>query len=165
MTLVVWAHKSNDTNWDHDSYFRLHEVETVKEFWGSVRVMNDFLGEMMFFVMVEDGVPRWEHEDNKLGGYWSVRVDGKHVQQVFENILCKVATGTLIRDVGADLDTEIVGVSTSMKGKFGILKIWMKTCDLKDPHAIAIDGPARNTLRFTQHLGKDLGGKVGAVVH
>ena len=153
--LVVWAHKSNDADWSEDSYHRLHEVTTAQDMWGCLRVMHDFMDELMFFVMVGDAVPRWEHESNVRGGYYSVRADAKNIRQVLESIVCKMVAGVLIRaDNAAD---AVAGVSTSSKGKFSIIKTWMTNCDVTDSAALAIDGGARNTVRFTPHIGKSTG--------
>ena len=69
--LLVWAHKTNDSDWSDASYTRLYEINTVEQFWGCVKVMQDFMEELMFFVMLNDAVPRWEHESNRHGGYFS----------------------------------------------------------------------------------------------
>ena len=149
-SLVVWAHKTNDTDWSDTSYARLYEIRTIEEFWGCVKVMQDFMEELMFFVMVNDAVPRWEHESNRNGGYFSVRIENKGMKQTFENIVCKMLCGTLVRNDNA----ELIGISTSSKGKFGILKAWMRTCDMTDSKMIAIDGVPKNSIRFTPHVGK-----------
>ena len=148
--LVVWAHKTNDSDWSDASYTRLYEINTVEQFWGCVKVMQDFMEELMFFVMLNDAVPRWEHESNRHGGYFSVRVENKCMKQAFESLLCKMVCGSLMRNE----DSTLVGISTSSKGKFGILKAWMRTCCVTDNKMIAIDGVPKNSVRFTPHTGK-----------
>ena len=174
LRFAVWGHKANDTDWSEGSYVRLGEVATIEDFWGAVMVMQDFLDEMMFFMMVEGAVPRWEHESNRDGGYFSVRVDTKGIKATLENMACKLVSGTLLRGAsmaptgGADAadrpSSQVVGLSTSSKGKFGIIKAWMRTCEVTNGSALAIDGAAKNTVRFTPHVGKSCGGAGGEVV-
>lgn len=155
--LVIWAHKNNDPDWSPKSYHKLHEVLTVQEMWACINTMYEFIDELMFFVMIDDAVPRWEHESNVNGGYFSARVDAKNTRAVFETMVCRMVSNTFIRDVAMHVDCKVVGLSTSNKGRFGIIKAWMNSCAVTDSNDVVIDGVPRSMIRFTPHLGKCCG--------
>lgn len=158
LPLVVWAHKVNDRDWSEQSYHKLYEITTAQEMWECINTMYEFIEQLMFFVMVDGAIPRWEHESNKNGGYFSVRVDAKNTRAVFETMMCRMVSNTFLREGMSHDDSRVVGLSTSNKGKFSIIKAWMSTCDVTDANAVAIDGVQRSMIRFTPHVGKACGG-------
>ena len=75
---VLWFHNVNDSNWEQDSYEKLCEVQSIKDFWELFNTISN-INAGMFFLMKEDIFPRWEDINNIDGGFWSFRIMKKDI--------------------------------------------------------------------------------------
>ena len=117
---IIWYHKINDNNWNIDSYKKLYKFNNIYDFW---RLYNNFeiLEGYMFFLMKNNIEPRYEHKNNKLGGYWSLKIDEKNGFNIWKNLTIDLITLNL-----ENKKNIINGLSIIKKKNFYIIKIWIK---------------------------------------
>ena len=134
---VLWNHKSNDKNWDLNSYNNIYEFNDIESFWKLVNTIDkhykNYSNDMIFLMRKnEDKIiyPMWEDKHNKNGGYWSFKIE--------KNILNKIWIDTMIYTIGEKIlnkydDNNIInGISISPKRNNCILKIWNNNYNYKD---------------------------------
>jgi hypothetical protein len=146
-TWVAWMHASASNDWSLASYKAVSVCGSVEELWAAWRAVAGFTRDAMFFFMKEGYPPRWDEPVYAKGGYLSFKVDTASINRCFEEVLCKLAGGSLL--VGsAGCDDGLVGASISVKGKIAIVKVW---CTDRNIPAAAFDIPRRlrDGARFT----------------
>ena len=84
---TIWFHKSDDNNWDFDSYIKLVEFDSIEEY--SV-IMNTFkpshIQNALLFVMRNDIKPMWEAEENKNGGCISFKIYRNYIYDSWKQL-------------------------------------------------------------------------------
>ena len=114
---VLWFHNVNTSDWSLNSYQKIYKINNIIDFW---RVYNNHykLNNGMYFLMKDNIKPIYESEENKNGGYWSLKI----YNNVYNTWL----------DLSLDLIGNILdkydivnGISISCKNKFYIIKIWL----------------------------------------
>lgn len=78
--------------------------------------------------------PIWEDPALARGGYWSFKVLNQNILRVFEHL----AIHLIIEQVSDTHPDQIVGVSTSPKKGFHIVKIWNTNSEYSDPTGLAL---------------------------
>ena len=119
---TIWAHDTQDTNWDIESYKKIYEFDTIEDFWvffNNIKHFRDF----MLFIMRGDTLPIYEDPKCKNGGYYSYVVPTPQLPNSIILLLTRMIGETL-----TDLETfdEVIGMSVSPKGNRSVIKIWNK---------------------------------------
>jgi len=119
---IIWAHDTQDSNWDIESYKKIYEFDTIEDFWiffNNIKHFRDF----MLFIMRGDILPIYEDPKCKNGGYYSYVVQTPQLSNSIILLLTRMIGETL-----TDLETfdEVIGMSVSPKGNRSVIKIWNK---------------------------------------
>lgn len=126
----VWSlyfHDPNDANWNYDSYVRLTDISSIKEYWSIHHLLKPKLHCGMFFLMREYVFPCWDDENNRNGGCLSIKVLKQDLPQVWETISMRLIGEVLLQPKHVASKWNCVnGISTSPKKHFCIIKIWLK---------------------------------------
>lgn len=132
----LYYHLPNDKNWDLDSYkLIMNDIQCAEE----VIALNAEISEIivkysMIFIMRKGIVPQWEDPKNRNGGAFSFKVINKQIYDVWKIIFTALCGETLFVD--NEINKSVNGISISPKKNFCILKIWLNTCEYKDPNQI-----------------------------
>lgn len=128
---ILWFHNMNTDDWSFDSYQKIYEIKNVCDFW-CVYNNHYSLNNGMYFLMKNDIKPLYESEENKNGGYWSIKLN---------NNVFKTWLNLCLDFVGSNLDENniINGLSISFKNKFYIIKIWINNSKYNNINDINID--------------------------
>lgn len=118
---TLWFHKIDDNNWLIDSYKKLYEIHTVKDYCELVNTISTY-GSGMFFLMKDDIPPIWETGKNIGGGMWTFKVSKKKLDELWLNLIAHVLGNTLTTELK---EMEFInGISISPKINNCIVKIW-----------------------------------------
>lgn len=143
----LYFHDPNDTHWGKTSFVRITDMSSIETFWGVHGIMSSKLHLGMFFLMREGIFPLWEEPDNRQGGYLSLKIPKNRVAHVWTE-LCGLVLGEVILREPARTEkwNQINGISVSPKKSFSIIKIWLRSKDMRDaalyqlpPHADCSD--------------------------
>lgn len=121
----VYFHDISNSSWALDSYIRLGNMNTIREFIAYRNGIHPYLTRGMFFVMREHIFPCWDDPYNLNGETISLKILKDQVPDFWRNIWSSMLGETFFEDPIKAL--EINGISISPKKSFCILKIWMKT--------------------------------------
>ena len=126
----VWClyfHDPYDMNWEPNSYKFITTISSVNDFIEIYMTFNELLTKGMFFIMRDHIMPRWEDENNKNGGCFSLKINKEDVlEKLFENFQsaqvkrdAEIEEATLeytaqISDFGSDMQ-EVKNDIKSMK--------------------------------------------------
>ena len=105
----------------------------------------------MLFVMKNDILPQWEHEENVNGGSFKYKISKTLVAKTFKHLVYCMAGNSISLDQGFVKD--ITGVTISpKKGDFCIMKIWTKSKLYQDPTIVTTFGALKpNGCIFQSH--------------
>lgn len=119
---TLWFHEINNNNWKLSSYKKVYTFDDLNTYLNIYRKINNFSAGM-FFLMKEKILPIWESKDNKLGGYWSLKISKNEINKVWKDISSQLVGNTLIKE---DKLEFINGISLSPKINNCIIKIWLR---------------------------------------
>lgn len=128
----MYFHDPCDTDWTTQSYIRLANIGSVKEFWENIHSMHDKMHKGIFFLMREYVFPCWDDPNNIEGGCLSIKILKEQLVPFFEDLAIKMLGETLLKDDVKEHWNLINGISTSPKKHFCIIKIWLKNDLLSD---------------------------------
>ena len=113
---TLWYHNINN-DWSFESYQKIYTIKNICDFW---RVYNNHysLNNGMYFLMKENIKPLYESDENKNGGYWSIKIY-KNIFNIWLNLSLDLIGNVL------DKSNIVNGISISSKNKFCIIKIWI----------------------------------------
>ena len=131
-TWSVYFHNPFDNNWDESGYIKLSTLGNLEEYHMLNSLLKTHTHEGMFFVMRDHIFPKWNDVENKNGGFLSIKILKDKVPLFFEKIIVDLMNETLLKPEHYHLSGHINGVSISPKKHFCIIKIWVKSVDLKD---------------------------------
>lgn len=147
----LYAHLPHDTDWSVHSYKYISQIRSLEELTTIQRYLSDnLIKNCMLFLMRNNIMPVWEDSANILGGCVSYRVGIEELPTIW-NETCNYLVSENIT-TNHDILPEINGITISPKKNFGILKIWMKTCDHNTMDWI---NPELNALKnplFKKHI-------------
>jgi len=118
---TLWFHKIDDNNWLIDSYQKLYEIHTVKDYCELINTIPTYESGM-FFLMKEDIPPIWETGKNIGGGMWTFKVSKKKLDELWTDLIAHALGNTLTKE--AEEMNNINGISISPKINNCIVKIW-----------------------------------------
>ena len=97
---TLYFHHPSDNNWDIESYKKIMEIHSPRDFWNVLDYLqNDIIENSMLFFMKGNIPPLWEDSRNIEGGSWSFKIYKKN-------------------------SNMITGLTISPKRSFSIIKIW-----------------------------------------
>ena len=128
---ILWFHNLNTSDWSFESYQKIYEIKNIYNFW-SVYNNHYSLNNGMYFLMKKDIKPLYECDENKYGGYWSIKLNN-NVFKIWLN-LCLDFVGNVL-----DKNNIVNGLSISFKNKFYIIKIWINNSKYNNINNINID--------------------------
>jgi translation initiation factor 4E len=118
---VLWFHKVNDNNWDLNSYSKVLEIRTYHDLLFLLKELDNITSGM-FFIMKDGIKPVYEDEQNKEGGYWSIRITKKDSYDFWKKIIYYLCIDNLM--INNEYQEMINGISISPKINNCIFKIW-----------------------------------------
>lgn len=120
---TLYFHHPTDNEWGIESYQKITEIRTPKDFWNIFSCLgNDIIENSMLFFMKEDLPPLWEDDRNKNGGCWSFKIYKKHISKTWLDLCSYILSNELTNNV--DDSSMITGITISPKRSFSIIKIW-----------------------------------------
>jgi hypothetical protein len=125
---TFYFHDPMNNVWTLDSYKRLGDVSSIGDFLAMHTTINEFIPHGMFFLMREHVFPCWDDKHNIDGGCISLKVNGDHVDAVWDELIKRVIGETLSKEDGGgggSSSSSINGISISPKRGFCIIKLWM----------------------------------------
>lgn len=148
---VLYAHLPHDTDWSIDSYKKIMEIKSIEDIVKLYEVIPDkMITNCMLFLMKNDIKPVWEDIENKEGGCFSYKVSNEVIIKTWKD-LSYLILGETVTD-NKDLYENINGITLSPKRNFGILKIWLKSCDYQDNKLIKeVEGLNSEGVLFKKH--------------
>jgi len=117
---ILWYHPINENSWTKDTYTKVAEISSIKEFIELFNTFPSFL-KGMFFLMREGIFPQWEDEQNINGGYFSYKISKNVAEKAWFDI-CACCIGEFLTKDEKHMKT-INGVSYSPKINNCIIKI------------------------------------------
>jgi len=148
----VWSlyfHDPYDMNWESNNYKFLTTISSIEDYINVFKIFKDLWSRGMFFIMREHIMPRWEDENNKNGGCFSIKINKEDVLDKLFEITSSILGETLGKnDI---ISNEINGISISPKKNYHIIRIWIKsnTNIQKDNYNIQL--PQYSTLMYKSH--------------
>jgi hypothetical protein len=148
---VLYAHLPHDTDWTIDSYKKLIEIKYVEDILKLYEIMPEkMITNCMLFLMKEEIKPVWEDKENKEGGCFSYKVSNEVITQTWKDLSYMLLGGSITEN--KELYKKINGITLSPKKSFGIIKIWMKTCDYQESKEInELEGLNNEGVLFKKH--------------
>ena len=132
---ILWFHDPINNDWSFESYINIHTINTIEAFWEIFNNINKLNVENGMFFLMKNGIkPMWEDEQNRKGGCFSYKVNNKQIIQTWTKLVYKLVCENLACNIKNT--TTINGITISPKRNFCIVKLWLKSCDLKDPYEI-----------------------------
>jgi hypothetical protein len=130
---TYYIHLHDNKDWTINSYIN---VITFNEVENAIllndEINYDLIKKTMMFLMKDDIKPIWEDKHNRNGGCFSFKVSNRDVLNVWKQVFYNLIGKSITKNI--NFYKNINGITLSPKKKFTILKIWIDTCDLKDPN-------------------------------
>lgn len=127
-----FLHLHDNKDWSIKSYIKLVSFDNIElSILLNDEIHYDLIKKSMMFLMKDGIQPMWEDKYNKNGGCFSYKVLNKDIEQVWKRVYFHLIGCTITKDICHY--KYINGITLSPKKKFCILKIWMNTCEFKDP--------------------------------
>ena len=144
----LYFHDPMDDNWSRTGYKKMFSLSSVSEFWMMFVEISSCLHDGMFFIMRDHIFPKWNDEENKNGGFLSIKILKEKMPSFCEKLLLNLVNESLLIPEYREKSDQINGVSFSPKKNFCIVKIWLKSLDLQDPSRFNIDEEYHGTILF-----------------
>jgi len=149
----VWSlyfHDPYDMNWETNSYKFITTISSIEDFINVFKSFNDLWSRGMFFIMREHITPRWEDDNNKNGGCFSLKINKEDVLDKLFEITSLILGETLGKN---DLiSTNINGISIIPKKNYHIIRIWIKSNQNLNKDNYNFNIPNYSILMYKSHL-------------
>lgn len=149
----VWSlyfHDPYDMNWEANSYKFITTISSIEDYINVFKSFDELLTRGMFFIMREHITPRWEDENNKNGGCFSLKINKEDVLEKLFEITSSILGETLGKD---DLiSMNINGISISPKKNYHIIRIWIKSNQNINKDNYDFNLPPYSTLMYKSHI-------------
>lgn len=123
---VLWYHSLRQKDWSKNSYIKCGEISTISDMWSYLNNLHKFKYGIFFF-MRKGIFPKWEEPENINGGAWSLSISDYNCKNTWVEFVMSLCGETLTTNM-----EYINGLSISPKGRYSIIKIWMKNNENKD---------------------------------
>jgi hypothetical protein len=144
----VYFHNPISNNWERDGYVKINDISTVNDFWKTYNEIKKHIHSGMFFIMREHIFPKWDDVENKDGSFLSFKVLKTHIEDFSEKIMIQMLGETLLTDDNRNKWNHVNGISFSPKKNFCIVKIWLKSKDLKAKDMFSIPDMYQGDIFF-----------------
>jgi len=119
---VLWYFDPRKNDWSFSNYKLVAEIRTPQQFWSIVPEIPRKAFECGYFFFMRKGVrPIWEVPENEHGGSWSKKIPTSDVYDTAIDLMINAALELIILSGN---NKKFVGISTSAKGEFNIVKLW-----------------------------------------
>ena len=147
---TLWFHKVDDSDYSLNSYKKLYEVKTIRDYCQMINTIPSFTSGMFFF-MKEDILPLWENERNINGGMWKFKITKKDTEKIWNTTLAALCGNSLTKK--PEYMKYINGVTISPKISNCIIKIWNNDSMISEAleYLNPIDGLDIDTVRYQKH--------------
>ena len=133
---TLWAHLPHDTNWTFESYIPILTFDSVHAIIMLLETIpEEMITNCMLFIMRDGIKPMWEDPKNIKGGCFSYKITNKSVSSFWKNLSYSLVGESLTDDI--NVRPGINGITISPKKNFCIVKIWLATCNYKNPTVIS----------------------------
>ena len=122
----LYFHDPFDEKYDVENYTKIITVSTINEFGIMYYLLKDRLHQGMFFLMREHIFPKWNDDENKNGGFLSIKILKDKVKSFCEKLFIELVNESLLKNEYIENWNLINGISISPKKHFCIIKIWLK---------------------------------------
>jgi len=149
----VWSlyfHDPYDMNWEANSYKFITTISSIDDYVNVFKSFEELWTRGMFFIMREHITPRWEDENNKNGGCFSLKINKEDVLDKLFEISSSILGETLGKnDV---ISMNINGISISPKKNYHIIRIWIKSNQNITKDNYDFNLPSYSTLMYKSHI-------------
>ena len=148
----LWAHLPHDTDWTVKSYKKIMTFDSVESAVVLYETIPDkMIKNCMLFLMRNGIQPTWEDERNRNGGCFSYKVSNKIIVNTWKKASFAIVGETITDEM--KLSSQINGITISPKKNFCIVKIWLSSCDCKNPQKISeLPGITSHGCLFKKHI-------------
>jgi translation initiation factor 4E len=157
---TLWYFNPKKTDWSLTNYEKVADISNASQFWTIVRAIPKDAIECGYFFFMRRGVrPIWEVPENENGGSWSKKIATKDIHEIALDLMVHAATEAVLTSRG---DT-FVGVSTSPKGDFNIVKLWNTNASITSRALLNTEMKMTITddVVYTPHNKRGTGGSGG----
>jgi len=133
-TWSLYFHDPFNQNWTYNSYDKICDITSVAEYWQVFDTLREYFARGMFFLFREYVFPCWDDESNIKGGCISIKVLKKDFMPLWEDMTMRMLGESFLKSEKISFWNNINGISISPKKAFSIVKIWLKSQDVVDPH-------------------------------
>ena len=144
----LYFHDPLDPNWSHSGYKKLFHLNSISEFWMMITQISDCLQDGMFFLMRDHIFPKWNDDENKNGGFISIKILKEKMSTFCEKSLLDLVNESLMVEEYREHSNLINGISFSPKKNFCIVKIWLKSTKIKNYEYFNINEEYHGTVLF-----------------
>ena len=148
-TWSLYFHDADDNNWTMQSYRKLAQISTVEEFAIIAKTLTDLWDRGMFFIMRSHIDPIWEHEENRHGGCFSMKVMKNHVNNVWFQTCAQTLSECLVKN--KENWSIVSGISISPKRSYCIIRVWINNIAYKDSQNFNLNNPDYTEIFFKPH--------------
>jgi hypothetical protein len=148
----VWSlyfHDPYDMNWEPNSYKFITTISSIEDYLNVYNAFNDLWTRGMFFIMREHITPRWEDDNNKNGGCFSLKINKEEVLDKLFEITSQILGETLGKT--DEISMNINGISISPKKNYHIIRIWIKSGNNLNKDNYNFNIPSYSTLMYKSH--------------
>lgn len=151
---TLWAHLPHDTDWSVKSYKKIFTFESVESAILLCETLPDKMIRNCMLFLMRDGIkPMWEDPSNKNGGCFSYKIPNKMILSTWKKLFYTIVGETAVENMSIMQDVN--GITISPKRNFCIIKVWLASCNHKNPKIITVDtGLTPNGCIFRRHLTK-----------
>lgn len=121
---TLWCHFEKD-NWSLSGFRKCYQINNAQDFWELYNNWDKLNGIFykQYFLMKNDITPRWEDENNRDGGCWSIKLNINEAPIIWEKL-----SMLLVVDELSSVKDDINGISICLKkGDKVVIKIWNKS--------------------------------------
>ncbi len=131
---TLWYHDIDSKKWDLDSYVKVRDITSIKDFWEIYNELGTF-DNVNLYLMKKGITPRWEDDANRGAGAFCYRMTRKSASNAWVELSAAFVSDSLVKEM--ENNEHIAGISIGTKVYNSILKIWMKTNEKNDYRILA----------------------------
>ena len=147
-TWSVYFHNPYDNNWDENGYIKIFTISNIEEYLILIHRIKENAQDGMFFIMRDNIFPKWNDDENKHGGFLSIKILKEKVHSFFYKMTVDLVNETLLKPEYYHQSGNVNGLSISPKKHFCIIKVWLKNCELDDSKYFNISKEYHGSILF-----------------
>ena len=150
-----YFHDPVDDNWSRNGYKKIFTFSTIPEFWMLFTELSKSIQYGMYFIMRDHIFPKWNDEENKDGGFLSIKILKEKMPAFCEHLLINLVNESLLKEEYREHSGIVNGVSLSPKKHFCIVKIWLKTSQFQSCEYFDIKNDYHGSILFKKNTCVD----------